>query len=117
MVNYENIVTELKKNYSLRLFAVVQMDELIDTSTVIFAAENVDDKNRDDIYKKINSLIDKNDDKASIVEVSRINIFDSNHYLAKGLLQYVDKGELIEVKINGNTIHRGTMYYPKPRSS
>ena len=112
MVDYVRIVTELKSENTLAFFAVVKMDELVDTWTVMFAADWVNDKNRMDVYNRINALIDANGKKADIVEVSRIGIFNSNHYLIKGLLRYTKGSELKDIKINGNTIHRGTVFYP-----
>lgn len=113
MVNYENIVTELEKSNSLRLFVVVQMDELVDTWTVIFAADWVNEGNLRGTHKKISDLIDKNGSKVDVARVSRIGIFDSNHYLVKGILQYSGDRNLRDVKINGNTIHSGTIFYPR----
>ena len=113
MVNYENIVSELEKKNTLSLFVVVQMDELVNTWTVIFAADWVNEKNLPTTYKEISNLIDKNGSQADIAKVSRIGIFDSNHYLVKGIMKYSDEKELRDVKINGNTIHSGTIFYPR----
>ena len=115
MVDYEKIIKELNKNKEkpISLFFVAQMDELVDTWTIIFAADWVTDKNIHSTYAKISKLIDKNGSKSDIDKVSRIWIFNSNHYLVKELLKLSDKSELNEIKINGNTIHRGTIIYPK----
>ncbi|MEK7498996.1 MAG: hypothetical protein AAB649_00125, partial [Patescibacteria group bacterium] len=57
--DFKKIVSELKQKYSsLALFAIVKMDELVDTWTVIFAADEVRDSNISEIYKTISKLID-----------------------------------------------------------
>lgn len=115
MVDYTKIVAELKKDNSLSLFAVVQMDELVNTWMVIFAADWINDKNSQETYRKISSLIDKNVSRTDIAKVSRISIFKSDHYLIKGLLKYSGEINLKDVKINGNTIHNGAVFYPEKK--
>src|SRR3989344_4939454 len=105
MVNFKKIVEELKKENSISLFFVAQMDELLETWTVIFAADWINDKNLQTVYQKISKLIDENGNKTDVAQVSRINIFNSDHYLVKGFLKYSSEQELSNVKINGNTIH------------
>ena len=113
MVDYSKIVTELEKEKGgLAYFAIVRMDEFVDMWTVMFAADWVNDKNRIDIYNRINNLIDANGKKSDIAKVSRIGIFNSDHYLIKGLLKYSKEPELKDIKINGNTIHSGRVFYP-----
>lgn len=114
MVNYKKIVEELKKESSLSLFFVAQMDELMEAWTVIFAADWINDRNLQTVYQKISKLIDENGSRVDIAQVSRINIFNSDHYLIKGLLEYSGEQELSNVKINGNTIHYGMLFYPEP---
>jgi len=98
------------------IFAIMQMDELVDKWTVVLSASWATEETRKEVFEEIRSLLVGKLDTKQLSSIARIGQFSKTEHLIEELLKY-QKGAVIEnTRINGNLVYKGYILESSPQA-
>lgn len=110
MVNkFSEVLNQLVQRHGdVYVFAVLQMDDLIDKWSIIMSAPwiNTSGAHREIFEETRNLLIEKFTDE-ELSNIARLGLLSVDEHLIQELLKYNKGTEIKSQKINGNIVHKG----------
>jgi hypothetical protein len=103
---FRNILTEIDTACGrLSLFALVKMDDLTSSWTLLVSQPNVTDESRRHMFREIAQRLTRDLTPNEISEVARVGVFPLNEHIIADLLKYKEGHIEKSFPANGNTIH------------
>ena len=106
--NLKKVLSILNQQHKeVWLFAVLKMDEFVDSWSVIVSAPWVNEQNRDSEFTGLIGLLRDSLTKEELSSVVRIVFLGKNDHLIQELLKKKTGDIIKDEPINGNKIHEG----------
>lgn len=102
---------------SLTLLAILKIDDLVDTWSILFSAEWMNTENKIEMkgnFSYLFNLLESTFSSEELRLIARIGIFPKDYYLIKELSNFKTGAHVTDTtQINGNTIHEAHIIYSK----
>lgn len=113
--SFRKAIEELAKQQNIVLFAILKMDDLTDRWTLIFALNDI--SNKQEFFDQALTLVRGNISAEEAQNIARIGVFPTDDHLITELLKYPTETELKDIKVNGNYIHTGYIFISRVNSN
>lgn len=109
---FKEILTELKKDSTVFLLAILKMDDITDRWTVVLSESSHDSKTQIDAFSKVRSLLLSKLDEQERSTIARIGVFNKNDHFVDVMVNKYRANDYIDTdeKLNGNLIHEGYVF-------